>query len=195
MNLRAKQAEQTREAILDAAEELIFSDADPHAITMQAIADQAGVSHRTLYRYFETKGDLIDAMGRRMDGRLNLASNIEEPLDFETWTNGVEGMVRFGVLNREMLRRGLILGASSGEFRRDRDRRYWTLFRDRFPHLDEVTARQDFAALRHLHSAVNVVLVGERYDQSPEDLVAGIERAVQALVRDIDRRDRKARDV
>jgi AcrR family transcriptional regulator len=104
VNLRAKQAEQTREAILDAAEELILSDADPHAITMQAIADQAGVSHRTLYRYFETKGDLIDAMGRRMDGRLNLASNIEEPLDFETWTNGVEGMVRFGVLNREMLR-------------------------------------------------------------------------------------------
>ncbi len=38
MNLRAKQAEQTREAILDAAEELIFSDADPHAITMQSIA-------------------------------------------------------------------------------------------------------------------------------------------------------------
>lgn len=192
MNLRQQQAEHARATILDAAQILIFSDSDPKAFTMQAVADAAGVSHRTLYRYFETRAELIEELGTRMDQRVNAESGHQEPTDFEEWVGNVEGQMAFGAANREMLRRAAVLGITTGEFRRGRDDLYWHLFRERFPNLDDNTAREDFAAVRHLFGAVNVVLMGERFELSPEDLVRGIGRAVAALVADIEARDQEA---
>lgn len=86
-----------------------------------------------------------------------------------------------------------MLGLATGTWRSDRDRHYWLLFRERFSHLDETTARQDFVMLRHTLGAANVVTVGERFGLSPEELTAAMERAVEALIEAIDARDRAAR--
>jgi TetR/AcrR family tetracycline transcriptional repressor len=54
----------TRGRILDAARDLIL-DQHPAALTVAAIAAAAGVSARTIYRYFPTKEELIAAVAER----------------------------------------------------------------------------------------------------------------------------------
>jgi AcrR family transcriptional regulator len=189
MNVRTNQLDRTRTAIIEAAKAMVFGETDPQALTMQAVADAAGVSHRTLYRHFENRSALINAVGAQVDEELSdtIGTNVLE--SFESWTAHVAAVLAFGAAQRESLRSGLIFSIAGGEFRTDRDEAYWRIFRERFPHLDEAEARQDFVAVRHLLGANNVILMGERFSMSPEELVRVIERSINTLVADIDRRD------
>jgi AcrR family transcriptional regulator len=67
--LRAEQAAMTRDRIIDAAVDLL-SAGEAQEIGMSDVADHAGVSVRTVYRYFATREDLfdavVDAIGERM---------------------------------------------------------------------------------------------------------------------------------
>lgn len=62
--LRDRQAEATRQAIIDAFLELAH-EANSVSLSMPAVARRAGVSVRTLYRYFATKDELQDAVAYR----------------------------------------------------------------------------------------------------------------------------------
>lgn len=187
MNRRVDQLESTRDAIVKTAAEFFMSESDPAEITMQAIADRVGVSHRTLYRHFQDRQELIDAAARYWEDQAGLA--FQEVGNFEEWTEGIAGMVAFGVANRESLRRGLVLSVATGVWRSDRDKLFWGMFRTRFPHLDEGEAREDFAMLRHVLGAADVVIVGERFRLSPQQLTEGMQRAVDSLVSSIAARD------
>lgn len=57
-SLRDQQAELTRELIMRAFQELLRND-HPDAITYPQVAEAAGVSLRTVYRYFPTRADLL----------------------------------------------------------------------------------------------------------------------------------------
>lgn len=59
-NLRDKLKESTREAILQAAVEIIISN--PGELRMEDIANRAGVAIGTLYNYFENRQMLIDTI-------------------------------------------------------------------------------------------------------------------------------------
>ncbi|MDH4168142.1 MAG: TetR/AcrR family transcriptional regulator [Acidimicrobiia bacterium] len=67
--LREAQREATRVQIVDALLTLLETD-PPASISMAAVADAAGVSLRTLYRYFPSKSDLLDAAGGWFDERI-----------------------------------------------------------------------------------------------------------------------------
>ncbi len=58
----------TVEAILDAAERVVGGG--PDALTVRAVAVELGASPMALYRYFETKDELIDALLNRVLGRI-----------------------------------------------------------------------------------------------------------------------------
>ena len=63
-------ARQMVEWILEAGR-LVLTDCGPKHLTVQAIADRAGVSVGSLYRYFEDKDSIIEAVYRRvLDGEL-----------------------------------------------------------------------------------------------------------------------------
>ena len=59
MNTRQKQQESTRRAILAALGEIIVESGT--GFSMQAVADRAGVTHRTVYNHFPTREALNDA--------------------------------------------------------------------------------------------------------------------------------------
>lgn len=59
-SLRAQQAEDTRERILEAALKLIGEGA--HRLTIPNVAKEAGVAVPTVYRHFATKEELEDAV-------------------------------------------------------------------------------------------------------------------------------------
>jgi AcrR family transcriptional regulator len=59
--LRAEQKEATRQRILDAAGRLM-QDRDLEESSFAAIAEEAGVKERTIYRHFPSKSALIEAL-------------------------------------------------------------------------------------------------------------------------------------
>lgn len=59
----------TRDRILDAARDLLVHHL-PSSLSVQEIADAAGVSHRTVYRYFPDKDALIRAVAERPTDRV-----------------------------------------------------------------------------------------------------------------------------
>ena len=73
MSLRQRKKDQVRDDILEAAATLI-ARLGYHPTNMRAIADDANISHQTLYNYFPTKAALLKALlGRN-------AAKITEPL-------------------------------------------------------------------------------------------------------------------
>jgi AcrR family transcriptional regulator len=192
MNKRIQQTDRTRIAILEAASEMVFGTANPEQLTMQNVADAAGVSHRTLYRYFASRQELINAVGASYDKRLESSVPVDILESFEQWTGSAKPIIAFGATHTEVFQRGLALSAVAGQWRTDRDEGYWKLFRERFPNLEETIAREDFALLRHVLQAANALLIGQRFQLTPEQTAAGIERAVQVLTAAIAERDAAA---
>jgi len=62
--LRSRQKEQTRDLILDAVD-AILRGAPVSEVTIAAVARQADITERTIYRHFPTREDLLDAVWRR----------------------------------------------------------------------------------------------------------------------------------
>ena len=65
-SLRADNRRRTTERIIDAAADLVGQQGDM-GFTMPEVAERSGVALRTLYRYFGTKQDLVDALAAVAD--------------------------------------------------------------------------------------------------------------------------------
>ncbi len=89
-SLRERQRTVTRSAIIDAYLDLAHRDG-PGQVSIPAVARTAGVSNRTVYRYFATKDDLQTAaafrFSRRADERLG-----ERRLDATTVDDYLTGL-------------------------------------------------------------------------------------------------------
>lgn len=68
-SLAARQTDQTRQWITDAALNLLEEDGSD-TLTNAAVAERAGVSERTVYRYFATRDALLDAIAVAVSQRL-----------------------------------------------------------------------------------------------------------------------------
>src|SRR4030095_12883026 len=65
--------QRTRRAILDAMVDVIM-ETDGIGFSVQAVADRAGVSHRTIYNHFPTRESLCDAFSDYVDELLEASS-------------------------------------------------------------------------------------------------------------------------
>lgn len=81
--LRKAQMDATRRRILDSVAELMSDPAQPE-LTFFAVAQQAQVSERTVYRHFETKDELLEAFWEYINeqlGMIQYPETVEELLD------------------------------------------------------------------------------------------------------------------
>lgn len=70
-SLADRQSELTRRLILDAALDAL--EAEPtNSLTMRLVAKRAAISERTVFRYFATRDDLLDAVVEAFQTRLDL---------------------------------------------------------------------------------------------------------------------------
>jgi AcrR family transcriptional regulator len=67
--LRQAQAAETRDRIVAAGAQLVHSlpQWDWRDVTVRAVAERAGVNHRTVYRHFASERELHDAIVRRLE--------------------------------------------------------------------------------------------------------------------------------
>jgi AcrR family transcriptional regulator len=64
-------ADQTERLILEAALEVLQADAF-NGLTVRAVAAKAGISDRTVFRYFPTREEFLDAIAREFTRLLNM---------------------------------------------------------------------------------------------------------------------------
>jgi len=69
--LLEKKAQMTIDLLLDAASELC-KELDVNDISFKKVADKAEISQRTMFRYFRTREDFLEALTLRLHGELQL---------------------------------------------------------------------------------------------------------------------------
>jgi AcrR family transcriptional regulator len=72
--------QRTRRAILEAMADVI-SETNGIGFSVQAVANRAGVTHRTIYNYYPTREALCEAFSDYVDELLASAGGLIEPLD------------------------------------------------------------------------------------------------------------------
>ena len=187
----------TRRVILDAAVDL-FLERQGDEFSVQEVADRAGLTHRTVYRYFPTRQELVGATAERLapavvDQRFVEVETVEE------WIAALGPHFAHTEANLDLVRRVVARlftsedGRLFGQDLRERDAHRWQVFRRQFPRLPELDARQTFAALRHLMSSTSYVLYRLRFGMAPAEATEAIQAAATQIVEQAARRNRAAR--
>ena len=192
-----RHTEATRRAILEAAVDL-FLERQGDGFSVQEVADRAGLTHRTVYRYFPTRQELLGATAQRLAPGV-AEDPFREVSTVEEWIDAVGGHFARTEANFEIVRRVVAALLASHDMRlfgqdiRDRDAHLWEVFRRQFPHPPEGDARRTFATLRHLMSSTSYVLYRLRFGLSPAEATEAIRSTASQIVEQAARKDRAAK--
>ena len=192
-----RHTEATRRAILEAAVEL-FLERHGDGFSVQEVADRAGLTHRTVYRYFPTRQELLGATAQHLAPGL-AEDPFREVSSVEEWIDAIGAHFAGTETNFDVVRSILAATLASEDLRlfgqdiRDRDAHRWEVFRRQFPHLSEGDARRTFATLRHLMSSTSYVFFRLRFGMSPDEATEAIRSNASQMVEQAARRDRAAK--
>jgi AcrR family transcriptional regulator len=148
-SLRDQQAEFTKQLLLEAARKVI-SETDPEDFTMQKVAQEAGVSHRTVYRYFPNRQALIDEFSEWLETRFQnkeLQSMTLDDIQELTY-------LAFRRFDRNAAYFEAAARLSGGSLRPSNQEERTALIREafdqEFPDMDPAAADESFAVIRLL---------------------------------------------
>jgi AcrR family transcriptional regulator len=191
-SLRERQADVIREAILDALAALL-DRRDPDDVAMSEVAAGAGISLRTLYRYFPTREAMFDAVGDHVVARLGLPRQIEGADDISrVFLESASRGAQSPQLVRAMLWSRLGRRARSAH-RRRRVESIAAALAEVTSHLPAADARRREGAIVYLTSLPAWITVSEECGLSAEDARLGIAWAISTLVADLRRENQAAR--
>ncbi|HEU4618274.1 MAG TPA: TetR/AcrR family transcriptional regulator [Gammaproteobacteria bacterium] len=180
-SLRERQARQVRESVLEAAlSQLEGRAADD--VSMAEVAHAAGVSLRTLYRYFPDRASLLHAAGEHVYDSLGVPFDVEGPHAISS--SFLDAARRLS--SRPALARALVQGAAGRATRSTvRARRVdaiETALKPLTERLDSDLARQARAVIAHLCSAASWVAVADESGLDDAEAQAAVAWAIDALV-------------
>ncbi len=193
--IRKRQKELTRASILEALAEIIVEEG-PLGFAVQNVADRAGVSHRTVYRYFPNRKSMcegiIDHFERLRDeqGERATPQSLKDllgilPITFSSFGN-----------NRALVRSLALLSLSTGAMPdrvRDRDRLVTRFVRELAPSISRTDQDRSIALIRHLGSSISWMILNTRFDRSDSEAADIVVHGIDLAIRDLKRQERKAR--
>lgn len=188
--LRERQAAVIREAILDALAGLLERE-DPDDVAMPQVAADAGISLRTLYRYFPTREAMFNAVGDHVVARMGLPRQIDGADDIAAvFLESARRGAQSPQLVRAMLWTRLGRRARSAH-RRRRVEAITAALAEVTSHLPAAEASRRAGAVVYLASLPAWISVSEECGLSAEDAQLGIAWAITTLVAEL-RRDNQA---
>jgi AcrR family transcriptional regulator len=191
-SLRERQAAVVRDEILDALARRLDRE-EPEDIAMPQVAADAGISLRTLYRYFPTREDMFEAVGDHVVARLALPREIRGADDI---VRVFSESARLGAGSPELVRAMLWtrLGRRArSSHRRRRVESITAALAEVTSHLPAAEARRREGAIVYLASLPAWITVSEECGLSAEDAQRGIAWAIETLIAAL-RRDNQAHD-
>jgi TetR/AcrR family transcriptional regulator, cholesterol catabolism regulator len=192
-SLRERQAEQVRIAVLDAViAELEAKAADD--VSMAEIARSAGISLRTLYRYFPDRSSLLRAAGEHLYGSLGVPFDIAGPGDISR--SLLEAARRLST--RPELTRALVRTtagrATRSAVRGQRVEAIKGALKPATDGLDADTARWAAAVIAHLCSAVSWVSISDESGLDDADAQQAVAWAIDRLIASLPPTDKPGRE-
>jgi AcrR family transcriptional regulator len=189
VRLRDQQAAVARERIFRAVAELLERDGSG-VLTMPQVAELSGVSLRTIYRYFPTRGLLLDAAGRWIGGELlkqGYPTSLDDVADsFERACSEFDerpGLVRAMALSE--------VGREARSTRRgERLEAIRQVLEQEVGRLTERELRQAEAVLAYLHNMLAYTTLREEQQLSGGEIGEALGWAIRTLVADLRRRQR-----
>lgn len=192
MSLREQHATATRERILGAVADLLERGA-VEELTIPAVAEVSGVSLRTIYRYYPTREQLMEAAGRWIGDEL-LKHPYPRDLD-EVADLYQEGARDFDA--RPGLVRALAFSQLGqrvrGYRRRERLEAIGRTLRSELTGLSESELRQAEGVLAYLHNMLAYTTLREESGLAGEEIGEAIGWALRTLIADLRKRNRNAR--
>jgi AcrR family transcriptional regulator len=192
LSLRDQQADAVRQRVLDAVATLL-EKAEADDLTMPQVAQASGVSLRTVYRYYATREQLLEAAGRWIGSEL-LGQGYPKSLDdvADTFADGCREFDRHPGLVR-----ALALSRVGREVRAPRRGERLDAIRDALRaevgDLSERELRQAEAVLAYLHNMLAFATLREEHDLPADEIAEALGWAIRTLVGDLRRRQAKQR--
>lgn len=178
--------ERTRRAILEAMADVI-SETNGIGFSVQAVADRAGVTHRTIYNHFPTREALCEGFAAYVDDELLRASGAQPPTDYslETLPALTSDLYKLLALRERHTRAYVMLMIGNRQplqTWRNRTRAFEReIARNAGPGAP-VTPRLATAAVRMFLSSMGWHLLTEQCGLSTEDAAAASKWATQTLL-------------
>jgi AcrR family transcriptional regulator len=192
ISLREQHANATRERILGTVAELL-ERGEVDDLTMPEVAEASGISLRTIYRYYSTREELLEAVGRWIgDELLNhpYPHSLDEVADlYQAGCRDFDerpGLVRALALSQ--------LGQRvRGYRRRERLGAIERALRAELPRLPDEELRQATAVLAYLHNVLAYTTLREENGLTGDEIGESIGWAIRTLVEDLRKRNDKTR--
>lgn len=162
-------------------------------LTVPAVAEASGVSLRTIYRYYPTREELLEAAGRWIGEELlghPYPRDLDEIADlFETGVHDFDqhpGLVRALAFSR--------LGQQvRGYRRRERLKAIGRILREELPNLSEQELRRAEAILAYLHNMLAYTTLREEGGLSGEEVAEASGWAIRTLIADLRKKNHNTR--
>lgn len=191
--VRDKAKEATRARILDALVRVVL-DEGVHCFSVATVAERAGISHRTVYRHFASREELLEALSDAIDYAgtpAEVESRRSTPL-VDHARAGAGGL--FGALEsmRDRATAELIISVALRHNTRGKQQRWAQVqaeVRERFPALPKKEQLAGAAVLRALLSSNTWFHLCVQLGVPADAAVLGVSRAVELVLEDLTQRN------
>jgi AcrR family transcriptional regulator len=181
MPLREKQAAQLRIAVLEAVLARLEGEAADD-VSMADIAQSAGISLRTLYRYFPDRASLLQSAGEHLYNSLGVPVDIAEPQDIaRSFTEAARRLGARPKLTRALVRTGAGRVARSA-MRKQRVQAIRNALKPATAGLDADLVKRATALITHLCSATSWVSIADESGLSDADAQAAVRWGIESLI-------------
>lgn len=192
VSLWEQHAAATRERILAAVAGLL-EEGELQELTVPAVAEASGVSLRTIYRYYPTREELVEAAGRWIGDELlqhPYPRDLDEVADlFQVGCREFDerpGLVRSMALSQ--------LGQRVRSYRhRERLEAIRRALHEELEGISEQELRRAEAVLGYLHNMLAYTTLREENELTGEEIGEAIGWAIRTLVEDLRKRDHQTR--
>lgn len=183
--LREQQSQQTREMILHAAAEAVV-DEGPEAFSIRDVADRAGVAHRTVYRHFPGRQELLDSLSEWMDQRLEERDrrfDPDRPYDAERLLAELPDVfARFEEVGAPARAMALLSMRQRSAGHDRRTEAFRAILMPHLSHLPPDQTEEAFAVIRHLASAQTWLALTAEFGLSGRRAGEAVVRAIRAMI-------------
>lgn len=178
----------TREKIVDALTSLMAEGAQ---LTHDAVADRAGISRRTVYRYFPDQASLRAAVWARLGPAGGIPTTLEALLGSMA--------ERYGNFDRDAATMTVAMASAEGRAIRnvmkgERAAAYRAMLDDRVAALPDADRTRAMAVIQLLSSGLAWREMRDQWDLEAEGMAVACNWAIETLLADLDRRAGQALD-
>jgi AcrR family transcriptional regulator len=181
-SLRDQQVDLTRDLIMRAFQSLLRKD-HPDAITYPQVAEAAGVSLRTVYRYFPTRADLLQSAAEWFR-ELTEGARWDDPRTVRDLAGAIPHMGRLFDEHTNVFR-----ALSDDALEQPRREAVAAAVAEVSRNLPEDEVRRAEAMLSYIRSGRAWLVLHDRYGLDGDEIVSTLDWAASTLLEDVRRRN------